>query len=470
MYCKNCGAQLKDGDAFCISCGAKVEQAGPTEQAQSPQPPYGQPYQQQPPKQPKTLLWVIISVVAVLAIAAVLIFIVFPIGKDQPADAAGDKVADTPQEQFFEDGVEVFTGAFKGFETDTFERLGKEPFEMNYDITMEMMGQEFEVSLDAAYDEEALGLVVELMGMENKILLLEDVLYTESMGTTSGIDFDSDADLSGKMTLTDRMTALAGGISSMMPEVPDLDYMELLEMFLNSIDESCIEKGSGKTTLTLDADDVINALTAFKEKIQEDEEMIGDIEDSIENTSGEEVDLVKKIDEAIEYLEEESDDFEIICEISYDGNEPVGIDVSFDSKETDVEVSFEYEETDKGVKITFSVLVDDEMSDEGELVEGELIYNKTSDGIDYECTITAEGESMVVEGSEEWDGDKTTGEISLDIPDAGEFNLTYEGTLKFGMPPEVESDSRFEVDTEGAEITKMDDMSNMLGGSMMPAF
>ena len=76
MICKNCGAQLPDGTAFCTNCGCAVE--APQQQAQpqyqQAQPQYQQPYQAQPQyqqpfraqpvsAQPNTLVFGILSLV-----------------------------------------------------------------------------------------------------------------------------------------------------------------------------------------------------------------------------------------------------------------------------------------------------------------------------------------------------------------------------------------------------------------------
>ena len=68
MICKNCGAQLQDGMAFCTNCGCKLEAPAPQPaQPQYQQPVYQQPvYQQAAPvyaEQPSTLVWGILSLV-----------------------------------------------------------------------------------------------------------------------------------------------------------------------------------------------------------------------------------------------------------------------------------------------------------------------------------------------------------------------------------------------------------------------
>lgn len=58
MFCRNCGKEINEADAFCPHCGAAnaAEGKGPsgtdTQQQQAYQQPYGQPYQQPPYQQP----------------------------------------------------------------------------------------------------------------------------------------------------------------------------------------------------------------------------------------------------------------------------------------------------------------------------------------------------------------------------------------------------------------------------------
>ncbi|MBR4868584.1 MAG: zinc ribbon domain-containing protein, partial [Clostridia bacterium] len=54
MFCKNCGQEIAEGNAFCMSCGAPVEQqaaAQPAQQYVDPQP-VAQPAQQYVDPQP----------------------------------------------------------------------------------------------------------------------------------------------------------------------------------------------------------------------------------------------------------------------------------------------------------------------------------------------------------------------------------------------------------------------------------
>lgn len=71
MFCKNCGAQLKDNDAFCSSCGSKCEP-----QSTPPQNMYVQGINPPHEKSNKNIvLYIIIGVLAVALIVVTGLFI-----------------------------------------------------------------------------------------------------------------------------------------------------------------------------------------------------------------------------------------------------------------------------------------------------------------------------------------------------------------------------------------------------------
>ncbi len=482
MFCKRCGSPVGDGENFCSVCGEKVEaplQAQPPygqpPYGQPPvqQPPYGQPPVQQPPygqpqygqtfygqpdakpKKSKAIVWALIGAAAVLAIAALLIFVVFPGGAQQPASAAGLLSGDTPQTQFVNDSVKFFEYAFEGMKSDdnTLERLGKEPFDINYDIEMEMIGQKIPLSLDAAYDDNSLGCSVDIMGVKSTMLLMDNILYQSSnsgFGSyVTGIDFGAKEGLSKPMPLEERIKALLQG-SSLDTGAPQIDFKKLAEMFLNSIDEGCFEKTSDKWTLTLESKDVAKTLKTFIEKLEEEEEMLQDLEDFIEESSGTPISIPDLLESAATILEDENaPDFGIVWEIGYEGAKPVGQTISYSDGTTNVEVSFEYEKTASGAQIDFDVDVDG-----SEAVSGSFSYEKQPNGIEYEFSLTAEGETMKASGSEEYKGGVAKGKIELDIPRQGTLGIEYEGTIKYGTPAKsVADDKRFDVDTQNAQVT-----------------
>lgn len=83
MYCKNCGARLRDGAEFCDACGSHVQQ--------NAQPPHWQPNYSEPTRPPRNNNGIIIAViilVAVVAVAAIVCFTVLTRGKQQAQLAA----------------------------------------------------------------------------------------------------------------------------------------------------------------------------------------------------------------------------------------------------------------------------------------------------------------------------------------------------------------------------------------------
>lgn len=83
MYCKNCGARLRDGAEFCDACGSHVQQP-----AQSPhrQPNYSEP--SRPPRNNNGIIIAVIALIAVVAVAAIICFTILTRGKQQAQLAA----------------------------------------------------------------------------------------------------------------------------------------------------------------------------------------------------------------------------------------------------------------------------------------------------------------------------------------------------------------------------------------------
>ena len=76
MFCKNCGAQLKDNDAFCSSCGSKCEPQSTPPQSTPPQNMYVQGINPPHEKSNKNIvLYIIIGVLAVALIVVTGLFI-----------------------------------------------------------------------------------------------------------------------------------------------------------------------------------------------------------------------------------------------------------------------------------------------------------------------------------------------------------------------------------------------------------
>lgn len=466
MFCSKCGSPINEGEKFCSVCGQKVETAA-VQQTQA-EPPYGaqQPYAQQPygqqpygsmynsaPKKSKKWLWITLSLVAVLAIAAAVIF------AGSGTNQAGLFNGNTPQTQFANNAVRVFSDAFAGFGSGGggFEELAEQPFDMTVDISAKAMGQDIDFTLDAAYDNEVLGMNLNAMGSSIKLLLLEDVLYMDTLGYVTGIDFNSSADLAKPMSLQDRLTALFEGLNIQQNTLTEKDYIALAELFLNSIDEKCFKSSGSKTTLTLDANDVVAALRTFAGKLDANKELKGKLEDYIKTSSeisGDEADVIKKINGAADSLEaQDMADFELVWEISFKNGKPVSFEITVKNGTEEYVLTFGYEKNGDSTDIVFELVPG---STSTGAVTGSFRYKKTSSGIEFEGDITAQGQSLTLEGNAEYIGDKANGTVIINIPGTGEISLDYEANLSIGMPDKkVKDDGRFEIDTSSATVTSM---------------
>lgn len=83
MYCKNCGARLRDGAEFCAACGSHVQQPA--------QPPHRQPNYSEPSRPPRNnngIIIAVIALIAVVAVAAIICFTILTRGKQQAQLAA----------------------------------------------------------------------------------------------------------------------------------------------------------------------------------------------------------------------------------------------------------------------------------------------------------------------------------------------------------------------------------------------
>lgn len=83
MYCKNCGARLRDGAEFCDACGSHVQQTTPRPHRE---PNYSEPAR--PPRNNNGIIIAVIILIAVVAVAAIVCFTVLTRGKQQAQLAA----------------------------------------------------------------------------------------------------------------------------------------------------------------------------------------------------------------------------------------------------------------------------------------------------------------------------------------------------------------------------------------------
>jgi hypothetical protein len=478
MFCKKCGSPVKEGELFCSVCGDKIETAQPAQYAAQPivqqqpyaqpvyqqqpyqqlyQPPYGQPYGQpggQPPrKKSKALLWVIIGIIAALAVAAVLIFVVFPTGGNWPF--AGN----TTQTKFVNDNFKVLAESFSGMGGDTFKRIAKEPFDLKMDITASVAGQDSTSKIDAAYDNESLGLRIGQGTEATVVALIDDVLYYESYGTTNGIRFDTKTDLSKPMPLEDRVKALFESYSS-QAAATKIDFGKIAEMLVNSIDAGCFKKSGDTTTLTLSIDDIIQTIKNFSKKLENDKQMLEDLNDYIKQVSSAPVDVSSVLDMAASALEAQkgSLNFKLVWEVKYRDNVPASFVITFDDGTSEYAFEYGYKRDGAKTEIDFSVTAADVAA-----ATGTISYERKDKGISYNADITAGGQTVTIAGSEESSGDKTNGQITMNAPGSGEVSVKYDETLTFGKTPaKVANDDRFKVDTQNATVYNLSEMMNPL--------
>lgn len=475
MYCLKCGAPLPPGSQFCANCGTKVEtipaqNMEPTASANA-QPnvgpitppatnqPYG--YRQSPKKKSKALLWTLISVAVVLIAAAVLYFVVLA-----PASANGPFSGNTVQTRFANDAVGVFFGAFSGYgNNDTAKQLVDQPFDISMNVSNDFSGIQSNVDIAAAYDEKALGMSItsstdysnsdfadffaDSDAMENtiKLLLLDDTLYADVDGSVEGLQFDTDADLSESMSLKERIAALMDS-----GKENSIDYLKLTEMFLNSIDEERIYKGTNKTTLTLDADALADTLDVFADKLRDDEELNDALSKIIEDVSGYAYDASDLISLASPMLSES--DFEFVWTVTYDGGKPICNEISMiESGAQLFEVVFQYEDNGN----TREIIID--LTADGQPGTVDILLTKTAKGFDYEGTISVpDSDEIAFSGWQETSGNNITGSVEITSADIAIMSSNTEATITIGMPDDVEDDNRFEMDTNNAWITNFGDL------------
>ncbi len=470
MFCTKCGAQLPEGSFFCTNCGSKIK-SEPTPDVSSIVPPimdqsYGYAQPPQPKKKSKALLWVMIGVVAALAVAAVLIFVVFT-----PGGSGFPFSGNTTQTRFANDVVGVFSNAFDGLPNDkiTSEILEK-PFDMQLAYTTELSGIKTNIDLDAAYDEAALGLNIttssdysnsefaeyfsdmEPLGSTVKMLLLDDVLYADQDGTVSGLRFDTDADLSKPMSLKERIASLFNSDKN-----SQIDYLKLSEMLLNSIDEKCFEKSAKETTLTLDGHALSEALDVFADKLEDDKELNDALSDIIKEISGYSYDMSNIISLAAPMLSDS--DFELVWTVEYNGGKPDNMEIVFEESGSQVfEATFSSE--NKGDERELSL----EITADGETAKMELLLTKAANGFDFKGTISVPGsDEITIIGDQQISDGHLSG--AMDITSAEmSISVAYEGAISIGMPKDaVKDDSRFEMNTNGAAISDLGNMSSLPG-------
>lgn len=461
MYCSNCGTKITDDSFFCVVCGAKINSVSQIPQQTKGQMPYRQmKYGQSPDsskskkRKVKPILLITGGAALLIAIALVVFFVVFA-GDGWPLSG------NTVQTRFINDAVQVFSGAVPDISAANTERVLTEPFDIELELTGGTSGYTSDVTAAFVYDEQKLGIYLEPENSDSTVLLLdEDTIYTSSYGYVGGLRFDNDTDLSNNMTLMERIAALLQSVGSEY----DIDNQKLLEMLINSINEDCFVKKSDTTKLTLDMDDLVDALDTFSDKLDEDEALSDQLEDMIDDMFGTSIKASSLISLVSSQLKAEANeiDFKLVWAIRYDGSVPVGMELSYDdgSDYDSFTFQFEYENTSDGKNITLDV-TSGSMKAKGEL-------SVAVDGSD----INLNGKFVTYYGGEQYFSYKIKGSASAKGEDIeGSFKVTddnnsifidYDGTMVFGMPEDmVEDDDRFDIETRQAYVQNISDMFNL---------
>lgn len=485
MFCKKCGSPVGAGSRFCMNCGTPVEPGLQGEN--SPVPPDGMPAHPetqlqnsndyQPPgnvpyapygayapntakkrmsRKAKGLLWGGIGLAAVLTIAAVLVFVVF-------AGGVGLLSGSTVQTRFVNEGARVFAEAFSEFDLGPVPDLGTQPFDMEITVDARMPASSDDVEVSMAYDKQALGMLLKSDSTgEVRLMLLEDTLYAKTMGSVTGIRFDTDADLSKPMTLADRLGALAGD------EKEEADYKKLAEAFVNSIDEECFEKKNDSFTLNLTAEDVQDTLQAFSDKVDEDDALKEELEKLTENSGATDADIDETLKQAVAALDYE--DFELSIVITYSGGKPTQMKMTFEDNSEKMVINFGSRKQDKGRLIRFSLKSDNVYSE----VDAEMFVTKVNGGLELSGSIEpGAGDDVDFKGVFKLSGDTLSGDFDISGSGNGEdMSVSFERVLTLGMPgTPVEKDRRFKMDTAGAEVMDLEDaLSTMLPYWMMGGY
>ena len=117
MFCPKCGTGNADGAAFCVGCGAPLQQT-PQDQQQQNNYGYQQPAAPQPPKKNKKTMAIVISVAAVLVAAAIAVILVLTLGgKDSDREEEEpEEIVDIRYDSEVEDVIEDEKGLKKVYE------------------------------------------------------------------------------------------------------------------------------------------------------------------------------------------------------------------------------------------------------------------------------------------------------------------------------------------------------------------
>ena len=451
MHCKNCGSEIPAGSLFCIHCGERADavlSASPAPQVQVAPPDAPYPYAPQPAaKKPlgkgkKALIFGGGGAV-VLAVVLILIFTL--------SGGGGPLSGNTVQTRFVNENARFLAGMLDDFSTVDMSRMMSEPFEYTVEVSMESDGFSSNQEIAMAYDKQALGVTVD-SDYSTMTLLLADALVVESNGYVQVIEFDTDADLDAAMSLKDRILALmdTGDVK--------VDYKKLIEMFVNSIPQDCFEKTGEQFVMTLEVDDLVDTLNAFAESLEEEKDIDEAFRDVIKEASGRSRNLSDLVQDAADQLDAVAGyvDFEIVWELAYEKGAPSALSISFEeaSGYSDFTLDMEYENVSGGKDIEVSLESAGGYSD----FTMEMTTTQTSGGLKLEGEARVSDQTVTFMGYQQWDGENFS--IMADAESDGETaSIKQEGTISFGMPDkDVQSDRRFDIDTDDAYYTDLFDL------------
>ncbi len=486
MFCTKCGTQIPQDGMFCINCGTPVNNASPAQstetditQAASGSS-FGTYYSQslrtdqslsgQQPKKKKTKIIVIAAagVVLAVALAAFLLLTVFNQSEGWPFSGK------TVQTRFVNDSIAVFDRAFGDINFGKMDEIGEQPFDYNFalDITSsDKVQQEMSFSCNFAYDEQTLGCKTTQEEGSTTLLLSGDTLYMgfdsdilgEVFSHNTGIKFGAKADLSKPMSLDERINALFFG-----SEI-DIDLIKLFELFFDSISEDCFDKNTTRTMLKMDSSDLAQMLNTFAGKLSEDEELNDSLKDVFKELTGTRIDISSMM--PLISLALKSTDIELVWAVRYDdAGLPRRVEISAEDNGSIVfDFGFEAQRQDDTRDILMDISIPNGYQNISLSVEME--FTTQPENIEYNANITANGMKMSMQGFETWDGYDCTGSIEFNVPMQNiDAKASYSGSLSIGKPSvAVDSDERFAIDTENAEVLDLTDIFSMPSQGLMPS-
>lgn len=427
MYCIHCGMQIPQEGKFCIYCGT------PADKNQS----FSQAEKKRLSKKSKLII-TICGIAAALAATAVLVYFSL---------LANFSI----QKKFIYDAAALFENAFGDLSSDLLAKTLEEPFELNMGVNIKTDTEREPESIFVAvsYDEEVLATNIgRQYNRDFVLLLIEDTLYISQGGYDYGIKYDTQADLSGKMSLSDRLNALTGRDKNQLGGAVSNKYQEAI---ISSIPSTCFSKDSSSITLTLTKADIEEALASFAAKVDADSNLSAYIGKSKKGSTND-------LDYLNSSLSSMDADALIVMTLSYTDNIPTELNIQYsDNNISSIELAFAYEQKDsqtRTVTFDFFTTVNSDMPVHVG-IQADIV--KIDDGIEYEGSIAIFGMEMIeFTGKEKWLGASFSGSLNLTAKAFGIFediNISYHGIIKIGMPDTpVINQYRYYIDTDNADI------------------